>query len=124
MARRGAERVNGANVSATLFNVLGFTPFVGRLLTPEDNLHEQPSVVVLGYDYWVRRFGGDRGIVGKTIPIEGFPMEVVGVLKAGATLPDTRIDILGARARRPGDAGAQQPHLERHRPAAHRLHGG
>ena len=88
-----AERVQGAGVSASLMNVLGFTPIAGRLLTPQDNLLETPNVVVLGYDYWVRRFGGDRGIVGKTIALEGFPLEVVGVLRAGATLPDARIDL-------------------------------
>src|SRR5688500_1961076 len=80
-----AERIEGANVSASHMNVLGFTPYAGGLLTPEDNLLQQPNVVVLGYDYFVRRFGGDRTVVGKTIPVEGFPLEVVGVLRAGAT---------------------------------------
>ena len=89
----GAERVQGANISASLMNVLGFTPFAGRLLTPEDNVLERPAVVVLGYDYWVRRFGGDRDIVGKTIPVEGFPLQVVGVVRDGASLPDTRVDV-------------------------------
>ena len=88
------ERVTAATVSATLFDVLGFRPYAGRLLTPQDNLGEgRPSIIVLGYDYWVRRFGGDRAIVGKTINIEGYPREVVGILQPGATLPDARIDI-------------------------------
>jgi putative ABC transport system permease protein len=89
----GAERVASANVSATLLNVLSFRPYVGRLLTLDDNREQEPRVVLLGYDFWVRRFGGDRAIVGKTIPVEGFPMEVVGVLPPGATLPDARIDV-------------------------------
>ena len=84
----GAERVRSANVSSTLLNVLSFRPYVGRLLTPEDNLGGGERVVVLGYDFWMRRFGGDRAIVGKTIPIEGFAKEVVGVLQPGANLPD------------------------------------
>ena len=88
------ERVNSATVSSTLFDVLGFRPYAGRLLTTQDNLEpNRPTVVVLGYDYWVRRFGGDRGIVGKTIDIEGYPFEVVGVLQRGASLPDTKIDL-------------------------------
>src|SRR6185503_11285163 len=72
-----AERVNSAYVSSTLLDVLGFRPHAGRLLTPEDNRAREPQVVVLGYDFWVRRFGGDRAIVGKTIPVEGFPLQVV-----------------------------------------------
>jgi predicted permease len=89
----GAERVRSANVSSTLLNVLGFRPYVGRLLTPEDNLQGGERVVVLGYDFWLRRFGGDRAIVGKTIPIEGFSKEVVGVLQPGANLPDAKVDL-------------------------------
>lgn len=88
-----AERVSSANVSSTLLNVLGFRPAAGRLLVPDDNVPENAQVVVLGYDYWVRRFGGDRGIVGKTIPIEGFPLEVVGVVQPGANLPDAKVDL-------------------------------
>ena len=88
-----AERASSANISATLLHVLGLRPFAGRLLTPEDNLHQEPQVALLGYDFWLRRFGGDRTIVGKTIPLDGFPVEVVGVLQSGASLPDARIDV-------------------------------
>ena len=88
----GAERVKSADVSASLFNVLGFRPYLGRLLSPEDNLPRESQVIVLGYDFWMRRFGGDRAIVGKTIPVEGFPLLVVGVVQPGAGLPDSRVD--------------------------------
>ena len=88
-----AERVKSANVSSTLLDVLGFRPYAGRLLTPDDNLAQDAQVAVLGYDFWMRRFGGDRGIVGKTIPVEGFPLQVVGVLQPNAGLPDQRVDI-------------------------------
>src|SRR5688572_4105578 len=88
------ERVNSATVSSTLFDVLGFRPYVGRLLTPQDNLEpNRPTIVVIGYDFWVRRFGADRSVVGRTIDIEGYPVEIVGVLQAGATLPDAKIDL-------------------------------
>jgi len=88
-----AERVRMANVSSTLFGVLGLKPYAGRLLTPDDNREPEPRVVVLGYEFWQRRFGGDRTIVGRTIPVEGFPLQVVGVVQPGAALPDTRVDI-------------------------------
>jgi hypothetical protein len=88
------ERVSSVAVSSTLFDVLGFRPYAGRLIAPQDNLEQnRPTIAVLGYDFWVRRFGGDRGIVGKTIDIEGYRREVVGVLPPHATLPDASIDL-------------------------------
>src|SRR5262249_21444277 len=88
-----AERVKSANVSSMLLDVLGFKPYAGRLLTPDDNLAQEPRVVVLGYEFWLRRFGGDREIVGKAVPVEGFPLQVVGILQPKAGLPDERVDI-------------------------------
>ena len=87
------ERVPSANVSSTLLDVLGFKPYAGRLLTPRDNLFDMPQVVVLGYEFWQRRFGGDREIIGRKIPVEGFPLQVVGIMQPGAALPDARADL-------------------------------
>jgi predicted permease len=87
------ERVPSANVSSTLLDVLGFKPYAGRLLTPQDNRFDMPQVVVLGYEFWQRRFGGDRAIIGKKIPVEGFPLQVVGIIQPGAALPDARADL-------------------------------
>ena len=79
------------SVSASLLDVLGFRPYVGRLIAPEDNLNpDRPAVVLLGYDFWLRRFAGDRAAVGKTINIEGFPIEIVGIARHRSTGGDTR----------------------------------
>lgn len=83
----GAERVQLASISAPLFDVLGARPAVGRLLTADDDVPNGPAVVVLGYGYWQRSFGGDPAIVGRTIDIEGQPVRVVGVAARGADLP-------------------------------------
>jgi putative ABC transport system permease protein len=88
-----AERVQSADVSASLFNVLRLRPYLGRLLTPDDNRSREWPGVVLGYDFWMRRFGGDRAIVGKSVPVEGLPLQVVGVMQPGAALPDARVDV-------------------------------
>ena len=88
-----AERIDFADVSSTLLNVLGFRPYIGRLLTPEDNVPREWQVALLGYEYWMRRFGGDRSIVGKTIPVEGMALQIVGVLQPGAMLPDATVDL-------------------------------
>ncbi len=88
-----AERVPTATVTAGIFDVLGIVPALGRVLTAEDNLQRRPQNVVLGHDLWVRRFGGDRGIVGRTVELEGFALEVVGVAPPTAQLPERRVDL-------------------------------
>lgn len=92
-ASQPAERVHAAMMSASLFNVLGVTPELGRLLLPEDNRFRHPTVLVLGHGYWERRFGGDARIVGRTIDVDGFPMTVVGVVPRSAQLPDVQVDL-------------------------------
>jgi putative ABC transport system permease protein len=82
-----AEQVPTAMVSASLFEVLGARPAVGRLLRWDDNEPGRTPVVVLGYDFWQTRYGGDPAIVGQTIDLEGNPVEVVGVTAAGFRLP-------------------------------------
>jgi putative ABC transport system permease protein len=83
-----AEQVPTAAMSASVFEVLGARPAVGRLLTWEDNEPGRAPVVALGYDFWQTRYGGDPAIVGRTIDLEGNPFEVVGVTEAGFRLPD------------------------------------
>ena len=87
------ERVRWVQASASLMTVLGFVPHRGRLILPDDNHSQIPSVVVLGHGYWQRRYGGDPGIVGTSISIEGFPLTVVGILPEGADLPDDKVDL-------------------------------
>ena len=88
-----AERVPTALVSASLFGVLGIVPERGRLLVPDDNRPELFTVGLLSHGYWLRRFGGDPAIVGKTIDVAGFPVSIVGVLPATAQMPDLEIDL-------------------------------
>jgi predicted permease len=67
-------------VSGEFFPVLGIRPALGRLLTPEDNrfLGQHP-VLVISYACWQRRFGGDPGVLGRTLPLNGAPFTIVGV---------------------------------------------
>jgi predicted permease len=74
------DDVSGDMVSGTFFQVLGLRPALGRLFTPEDD--RVPSghpVVVLGHGFFQRRFGGDPGVVGRTVSVNNHPMTVVGV---------------------------------------------
>jgi len=67
-------------VSANFFKELGANPAYGRLLHPErDEAANAPPVVVLGHEFWQRRFGADPDIVGKVIRLNRRPVTVVGV---------------------------------------------
>jgi predicted permease len=71
-------------VSGNAYSVLGTTPLLGRLLTPDDaNLSAgaNSQVAVIGYEFWQRQFGADPGIVGRQILIEDHPFTIVGVTR-------------------------------------------
>jgi len=79
-----SERVRGELVSGTYFDVLGVHAAVGRLLSPSDDRNPGGHpVAVISHGFWLRRFGGDRALVGKTVRLNGFPMVIVGVAPAG-----------------------------------------
>lgn len=74
------DRVNTEIVTGNYFEVLGVSPRIGRLLTPEDD--RKPGahpVVVLSSGFWERRFGGDTNVLNSTVLINNHPMTVVGV---------------------------------------------
>jgi predicted permease len=79
-----SERVHAELVSGTYFSVLGVNTILGRAFTPEDDHVPLGSpLVMLTYDYWKQRFGGDPGIVGKNLIVNGHNMTVVGVVQPG-----------------------------------------
>jgi predicted permease len=78
------DEVGADMVSGTYFGTLGLTPAAGRLLGPEDDRTPGAHpVVVLGHGFFVRRFGGDPGVVGRSVRVNGHPMTVVGVAPRG-----------------------------------------
>ena len=82
-----AERISSAMVSAEVFKVLRVPPFLGRVLSTEDERTGAVAVTVLGYDLWTTRYAGDRAILGKTVRINGVPTAVVGVMPEGFGFP-------------------------------------
>jgi putative ABC transport system permease protein len=79
----GPERVNGDRVSWTYFRTLGVRPALGRDFTAEEDVPGKYFEVILSHGLWLRAFGGDSAIIGRTIPIGGTPMKIVGVMPAG-----------------------------------------
>ena len=79
-----SERVSGELVSGTYFEVLGVGTALGRAFTPDDDrVPNGHPLVMLSYDFWKQRFGGDREIVGKTVLINKHEMTIIGVAQAG-----------------------------------------
>jgi putative ABC transport system permease protein len=73
------EVLQGAAVSPDFFEMLGAVPMLGRGFREEEGRPGQGRVAVLSHALWQRRFGGDRGIVGRSIPLNGEGYVVVGI---------------------------------------------
>lgn len=87
-ADRDPERVQVGVVSWNFFQTLGVDPIVGRAFTSdEDHLDAEP-VLILGYDYWLSRFGGDPDVVGRSVEMNNRPHRIVGVLPEVPTYPN------------------------------------
>jgi len=81
------ERINGARVSPALFEILGVRPQLGRLFSDDEDQPGHERVVLLNDEIWRRNFGGDPGIVGRKITLNGAPYEIIGVLPANFRFP-------------------------------------
>jgi predicted permease len=75
-----SERVFAPNVSANFFSVLGVNPLKGRFFQAGEDKQGGPSVVILSYGLWQRRFGGSEDILGKQLNISGVNYTVIGIL--------------------------------------------
>ena len=87
------ERVEGAVVTTTFFSLLGASAQVGRTFIAAEDQPGRDDVVVLSHSLWTRRFSANPAIVGQTIPVDGRPTQVVGVMPAAFQFPDRSIEI-------------------------------
>ena len=95
------ERVEAEMVSGNFFTMLGVTPAAGRVFNSadDDQVYQGHPVAVLSHAYWMSRFAGDRGVVGRKILVNNYPMTVVGVSQEGfagidpARSPQIRVPI-------------------------------
>src|SRR5262245_31668818 len=74
------ERLQGYQVSANLFPLLGVRAVLGRTFTIEEDKPGSNRVVVISHDLWQRRFGGDRNILGRNLTINSDSYSVVGAM--------------------------------------------
>ena len=84
----GPERQIAAFVTPGFFELMGTRPFIGRLLATDDETPGSPRVAVISYDFFTRRFGGDRSVLGSTISIDSVPTRIIGVAQRGFAYPN------------------------------------
>jgi predicted permease len=84
-------RIGGAALSPSVFRLLGTTPVLGRFFTNEDARQGATPVVVLSENLWRDRFGGDLGVVGRTVVIDQQRNIIVGVAPASFAFPDPSV---------------------------------
>lgn len=78
-----AQQLNGAQVDPDMFSgVLGVAPLLGRDFRREDDAPGGPPVAILSHGFWQRAFGGDRGVIGRVLDLNGESTEVIGVMPA------------------------------------------
>ncbi len=97
-----AERIEGYQVTAGFFPLLGMPPQLGRAITEGDFQPGHTSVVVLSHGFWQRHLGADPGIVGKGLHLNGQEFTVIGIMPADFDYP------VGSEAWAPLDLGAAE----------------
>lgn len=87
------ERVLGSYVTRDFFPVLGISPAIGRNFTAQEDVSSRDDTILLSYGLWQRRYGSDRGIVGKQIRMGDHVGTVVGVMPADFRFPGSKSEL-------------------------------
>ncbi len=77
--KNAPEPVGALSVTGDCYKTLGVRAAIGRILAPGDDVPNGPRVAMLGYSFWLERFGGNPNVLGQTIRIEGAPFTIIGV---------------------------------------------
>ncbi|HEX6107188.1 MAG TPA: ABC transporter permease [Gemmatimonadales bacterium] len=77
------QRIQAAVVSDNYFKLLGVAPALGRDFTPDDDAGRIGYVAVISHELWRQRFGGDPGVLGKSVRLDDDPITIVGVMPPG-----------------------------------------
>ncbi|HXM36371.1 MAG TPA: ABC transporter permease, partial [Pyrinomonadaceae bacterium] len=81
------------HITGGFFETLGVKAERGRVITPDDDKLGGPYVTVLSHALWLRQFGGDQQIIGKTIPLSGHTYTIIGVMPAGFASPRDNTEV-------------------------------
>ncbi len=89
------ERIGTVRVSSNLLPMLGAQPMLGRLFAAEEDVAGGAGVAVLNHGTWMRRYGGDPQVVGRSITLNGQRFQIVGVMAPSFSLPREVMPTLG-----------------------------
>jgi predicted permease len=89
----GSEQIRAVSATRGVLEALRVQPMLGRAFTDADYHAGGPDVVILGWGYWQRRFGGDPSIVGRTLTSDR-PLKVVGVMPRGFRVVTVEPEVL------------------------------
>jgi len=104
------EQLLARRVTGSFWSVLGARPFLGRVFTEQEDQQRAP-VAVLSYGLWQRRFGGDAGVLGRTILLSDQPHVIVGVIpREFYFLPWRLMDLWTPAGLRPEDLANRRSH--------------
>src|ERR1051326_524273 len=101
-----AEKLAGAAATASLGDVFRTAPRFGRWFTAQEDEFGGPKVVVLGWKFWQRRFGGDPSLVGRPLTLNGAAYQVIGVMPEAFTLRNADVYVPLQRKFDPGTRGS------------------
>jgi len=97
------EQVVAAQITDGIFPVLGVSPILGRGFNEEDVVPGSTYPVILSQGYWIRRFGGDPDILGRSIHVDGNALTIIGIMPGGLRLgeldPELFLPLVFDRAR-------------------------
>lgn len=85
------ERIIGTEATAGIFRMAGVQPLLGRDFNAGADRPGKANVVVLGYGFWQRRFGGAPNVIGRNVLINNQPYSVIGVMPAGKGFPGAEV---------------------------------
>jgi predicted permease len=88
------EQAHTLEISDGILQTFDVPPAVGRWFSAQDQDPKGSKTVMLGYGYWQRRFGGDRGVIGRSIQLDSQTREIVGVMPRGFRVVDRDFDLL------------------------------
>jgi putative ABC transport system permease protein len=104
------EMVLGGAVTINLFDVLGVPPLLGRAFNEEDD-RPGVNVIILSYGLWQSRYGGDPGVIGRSILMNDAKTTIIGVMPPGFTLPKRKTQFLSPAQFTPQMLNNRRQHL-------------
>jgi hypothetical protein len=99
-------QVTGLRTTASLVDVFGVKPAFGRWFTEEEDQPNGRKVVVLAHGFWMKTFGGDRGVLGRALTFDGTPYEITGVMPEHYLSRRTEVYVPMQRRLDPGTRGS------------------